>query len=492
MAEVEHLEVRQAAERGGNGPGQTVVVEAQPRDPAGGVGRHAVPLAQRGRGLPARGVPPAGPAGGVVERLEHLAVAPRPGRRGGRHRYPLFGRQAVRIAGGHRHRRRPRRARHEPDGVSGHEGGDGFGPARRGRVGQLVFVGVGEPVREGHAGGRPRLGQGLRGNRTGGLGGAVAGVAEELDGLQPRLERGVGGRARRRPRDAEHREPRQGGQTLRKRAGQGVEREVQGLEAAQVAQRGGDRAGQGVPEEGEPLEAAQAAQRGGDRAGQDVLAEVQHLEARQAAQGGRDRPRQVVLAEGHPPEAGQVAEARGKRAGQGVVAEVRDLERRQISQPGRERAGEAVVPQRETHDPARRVGGHPVPAAQRGRGLPPRVVRPARAASRVVQRLERRPVGRGAPLRQRAGDEPRPDHGRGDEGEGTLAPARHFTPTYHLRHRTAFRTCSEAARLRRLRLPRVIRAERHPTRGAGAAESPAAPLRVRVEPYEPQPKPMRV
>ena len=167
--EVQLLEAGQASQRSGDGTGQAVVVETQPRDPARGAGRHPVPLAQRRRRLPARAVRPVGAAGRVVERLERLAVALRTGRRGGRHGYLLGGAQAVRIARGHRHRRRPRRPRHEPDGVAGYEDADRAGGAGRGRVGQRIVVGVAETGLHGHAGGGPRLGQRLGRDRADGL-----------------------------------------------------------------------------------------------------------------------------------------------------------------------------------------------------------------------------------------------------------------------------------------------------------------------------------
>ena len=102
----------------------------------------------------------------------------------------------------------------------------------------------------------------------------------------------------------------------------------------------------------------------------------------------------------------------------------RSSQRRRAKLPnaGGSGAGQAVVAEIQSHDPAGGVGGHAVPLAQRRRRLPAGAFRPARAAGRVVDRLERRPVRRGAVLRRRGGRE----DGRGhhDRQRGDARPPR--------------------------------------------------------------------
>ena len=195
LAQVQPLEARQAAQHRRDRAGEAVVGEIQPRDATGGVRRHPVPLVQRRRQLPAGAVRPVLAAGRVVERLEHLAVVPRAGRRVDGHDQGLVGAQAVRIARGHRDRRRTGRPRREPDGVVRYEDANRAGVAGHGRVRQRVFVRVAEMGLHRHAEGRPRLGQRLGRDRVDGLGGAIARVAGEV-GQAPGQGPGQGGSTR--------------------------------------------------------------------------------------------------------------------------------------------------------------------------------------------------------------------------------------------------------------------------------------------------------
>ena len=119
--EHQHLELAKAAQCGRDRTGQAVRVEQQSRDATVGIGGHSMPISQWRRRLPVPAVLPARAAGRVEEHLEHLAVALRAGGLGGRHCHGLGRAQAAGVARGHRHRRRPRRPRHEPDGVAGRD-----------------------------------------------------------------------------------------------------------------------------------------------------------------------------------------------------------------------------------------------------------------------------------------------------------------------------------------------------------------------------------
>ena len=333
----------QVAQGGWDRPRQIVPGEVQLGDSVGGVGRHPVPLAQRRRRLPVPAVRPALAPGRVVEHLEHLAVVPGPGRGVDGHRDGLGGAQAAGVGRRHGDRRRPRRPRHEPDGIAGCDSRDHAGLTGRGRVDQRILVGVGEVGVHGHADRRTRLGQRLRRDGIDGLGRAVARVSAEVDRLQPRLKLGSGGRTRPRVRDVQRSELRQPGQALGKASRQGIGPEGQPLQVRQVPQLGRDRPRQRVPAEGQPLQVRQVPQLGRDRPRQVVRAEVQRPEAGQAPQLGRDRPRQRVPAEGQSLQVRQVPQLGRNRPRQVVPAEGQPLQVRQVPQLGRDRPRQRVT-----------------------------------------------------------------------------------------------------------------------------------------------------
>ena len=211
-------------------------------------------------------------------------------------------------------------------------------------------------------------------------------------------------------------------QPPRHRARQLVPVEIQRLEVRQAPQLSREPARQSVPAEIQRSELNQVSQPPRHRARQLVPVEIQRLEVRQAPQLGREPARQSVPAETQPSELNQVSQPRRDRARQFILGEVQDLEVRQAPQLRREPARQLVLaepqppemnqfPHRPRHrarqvvametqfrDPAGGIGRHAVPLAQRRLRLPVRAVGPGRAARRVVERLERRAVRRGAPL----------------------------------------------------------------------------------------------
>ena len=177
-------------------------------------------------------------------------------------------------------------------------------------------------------------------------------------------------------------------QPRRHGAGQPVPAQVQRLEVGQASQRAWNRAGQVVPGEVQPPELRQVPKRRGDAAGQRVPGERQRPEARQVAERGRNGAGEVVASEVEPAETGQAAQRRRQRAGEAVEAEIEP----------RDRPAASVV------TPCQSPSGAGV--FQAG------AVRPVLAAGRVVERLERRPIRRGAVLRERIRRENRPQRDR--------------------------------------------------------------------------------
>ena len=207
-------------------------------------------------------------------------------------------------------------------------------------------------------------------------------------------------------------EIRQAAQCGRNRAAQLVVAEAQVREIRQAAQCGRNRAAQLVVAEDQVREIRQAVQLGRNRAAQLVPGEAQVREIRQAAQCGRNRAVQRVTAEVQTPEVLQRSQLGRDRAGQVVPGEVQALEFSQRSQLGRDRAVQLVATQRKVRYPAVRVGGHPVPLAHRRRRLPVTAVRPARAAGRIIEFLQRSAIRRDTPLRDHTGRGRRRKHNR--------------------------------------------------------------------------------
>ena len=187
-------------------------------------------------------------------------------------------------------------------------------------------------------------------------------------------------------------------QVARDRPAQLVAVEVQRPEAGNAPQPRRNRAGQLAHRQAQVAKLRQVPQPRRNRATQRDTRERQPFEVLQTFQFARKRAAQLVPVEAQRSEDGQVTQRRRNAAGQPVAREPQLFDVRQVRQFARDRAAQLVPAQVQSRDPAVGIRRHAVPLAQGRRRLPVRVVGPVRAPGRVVERLERGPVRRGAPL----------------------------------------------------------------------------------------------
>ena len=411
--ETQILEPIQLAQRGRDRPAQLVVPENQTCDPTVFIRIGPVPLRQRGVAQPVGIVFPLRPAGGMIERLQHLPVGHSLGPR-----VPDGHRGRLRIAGDEAGRQRPPEAEHHR--LVGIEGGV---PDSRDREGRLVLRSQdGDTLRHPRivCGARPVARCGRQGNlhRRLRLQGLIDHAYPHRDVLAlPYLVARLGEEDPPRPIAVKTRgkeqvqrfQPCPEGGILR-HAHVGL-LNVKHHEFRHLPQVPGDRPAQLGEPEIQLLEMLQPAQFRRNRPAKLVDPEIQPLEVLQPAQFRRNRPAQLVASETQTLELNQPAQFRRNRPAQLVASEIQLL---QLMQPAqfrrnrppqpRGRRPQPDVPEQQTRDPAGLVRIDPAPLRQRGVAEPVGGVLPARPAGRVVERLQHLPVGHGvAPT----GDAPR-------------------------------------------------------------------------------------